>query len=449
MKTTRREFIASVGATAGVASSSLLAQAEPKRDEKSEKSAGKPNILVIMTDQHSKNFLGCYGNRIVRTRHLDRLASEGMRFSSTYCPAPVCVPSRMSFMTGRTPSRNRVWSNRVGCVTHAGRGKTTYQYFDEQRIPKACEYLRQHAKSPDRPFAAVVGLTLPHCPFIAPKELYNYYAKRVDVPKIEPQQPATIRRFRKLRGILEPPLSEHQIRVARAAYYGLCEYVDLLIGQVLDCLDETGLAKNTLVVYTSDHGEMAGDHGCWWKSNYYEGSVGVPLIARLPGTIAPGAVSGAVSNLMDLGPTFAEVAGTRMSSIDGCSLWPTMQGRHPESWKNETVSELYEVSRMVRSGKWKLWVYVDSDNLPPALFNLEDDPDELHDLGQDPKYADIREELLQRVYDDWDPELVRSGRAQALEDFRAISRWTQAVKPPAPDSMRIPPPSYEADVELL
>jgi len=524
MKTTRREFIASVGATAGVASSSLLAQADPKQDQKSEKLAGKPNILVIMTDQHSKNFLGCYGNQIVRTPHLDRLASEGMRFSSTYCPAPVCVPSRMSFMTGRIPSRNRVWSNQCilssgiptwahvlgaagyetsligrmhfkgpdqrhgfenrligepgasqpghvyqctdpnqrarahyhggsgqsrGCVTHAGRGKTTYQYFDEQRIPKACEYLRRHAKSPERPFAAVVGLTLPHCPFIAPKELYNYYAKRVDVPKIEPQQPATIRRFRKLRGILDPPLSEHQIRVARAAYYGLCEYVDLLIGQVLDCLDETGLAKNTLVVYTSDHGEMAGNHGCWWKSNYYEGSVGVPLIARLPGTIAPGAVSDAISNLMDLGPTFAEVAGTRMSSTDGHSLWPTMQGRHPKSWKNETVSELYEVSRMVRSGKWKLWVYVDSDNLPPALFNLEDDPDELHDLGQDPKYADIREELLQRVYQDWDPELVRSGRAQALEDFRTISRWTQAVKPPAPDSMRIPPPSYEADVELL
>jgi len=71
----------------------------------------RPNVLLIMTDQHSKHFLGSYGNDIVRTPNLDRLASEGMRFTSAYCPAPLCVPSRMSFMTSRTPSRNRVWNN--------------------------------------------------------------------------------------------------------------------------------------------------------------------------------------------------------------------------------------------------------------------------------------------------------------------------------------------------
>ncbi|MFQ6049236.1 MAG: sulfatase-like hydrolase/transferase, partial [Phycisphaerae bacterium] len=71
----------------------------------------RPDILILMSDQHSKHVLGCYGNSIVRTPNLDRLARDGMRFTDAYCPAPLCVPSRMSFMTCRTPSRNRVWDN--------------------------------------------------------------------------------------------------------------------------------------------------------------------------------------------------------------------------------------------------------------------------------------------------------------------------------------------------
>ncbi|MGW8178605.1 MAG: sulfatase-like hydrolase/transferase, partial [bacterium] len=371
METTRRQFITSVGAAAtGLTSNPVMAgknSSEPKVE--------RPNILVIMTDQHSKFFLGCCGNKIVRTPNLDRLASEGMRFEAAYCSAPLCVPSRTSFMTGRTPSENRVWNNQgilgsgsptwahvlaahryettligrmhfagpdqrhgfvsrpIGeysakhpgspyrrssqeakiyyhggsgqsrsCVEKAGRGRTSYQHFDEVITEAACNYLRTRASSPEQPFATTVGLVLPHCPFIAPKHLYNYYYDKVDLPLTGGDEPPTIRRFRRLRGILEPLPSE-RIRVARAAYYGMCEHVDMLIGRILDCLDETGLAGNTLVIYCSDHGEMAGDHNCWWKSNYYEGSAGIPMMARLPGIVPAGAVCDAVCNLMDLGPT--------------------------------------------------------------------------------------------------------------------------------------------------
>jgi choline-sulfatase len=79
--------------------------------EKAMRDSDRPNILVIMSDQHSKHFLGCYGNQIARTPNLDRLASEGAKFTNAYCPAPVCVPSRMSFLTSRYPHRNRVWNN--------------------------------------------------------------------------------------------------------------------------------------------------------------------------------------------------------------------------------------------------------------------------------------------------------------------------------------------------
>lgn len=525
MKPTRREFVASVGAAAaGFAASprsapSALQQGKP---------AKRPNILVLLSDQHSKRFLGCYGNEIVRTPHLDRLAHEGMRLESVYCPAPLCVPSRMSFLTGRTPSANRVWHNScilgsgiptwahvlsaagyetslVGrmhfqgpdqrhgfenrpigeyqaghpgsrlktkdpkgriyyhggsgqsrsAVERAGRGRTTYQSFDERITVAACEYLRQRAGPRERPFAAVVGLVLPHCPFIAPKELYDYYARRVDIPDVEADQPETIRRFRSRRKILTPPLPPERVRIARAAYYGMCEHLDGLIGNVLDCLDETGLAENTLVVYTTDHGEMAGEHGCWWKSNYYESSVGVPLVARLPGRIPAGSVSGAVSGLVDLGPTFAQVAGTTMPDASGRSLWPTLQGRHPASWTNETTSEFcdsrdgYLPSRMIRSDEWKLWYYHDKENLPPSLFNLREDPNELNDLGEDPKYADVRNELLEKLRADWDPESSRRESIQASKDFATLTRWGRAVNPPRPDALEIPPPSFEADVELL
>ncbi|MBN1349746.1 sulfatase-like hydrolase/transferase [candidate division KSB1 bacterium] len=490
----------------------------------------KPNILVLMSDQHSKHTLGCYGNRLVRTPNLDRLARHGMRFTNAYCPAPLCVPSRMSFMTSRTPSHNRVWNNQhslssgiptwahvlgaagyetaligrmhfVGSdhrhgfelrpigeysakhpgspeiggprwtkfpaatsgqnrksVEIAGTGTTTYQWFDEQVAEAACRYLREkQASSRERPFAAVAGFVLPHCPFIAPKRLFDYYYPRIDIPEIEIKQPATIERFRRIRGILSPPLLEERIRIARAAYFGLCEYFDSLIGQVLDCLDETGFSENTLVVYCSDHGEMAGEHGCWWKSNYYEGSVGVPLIARLPGVIPEGATSDAVCNLMDLGPTFADASEADYPvATDGRSLWQLLRNNQPDGWINETFSELVDCcgnqilpSRMIRSGKWKLWCFADDANLPPALFNLEDDLGEQNDLGEDAAYAEVREYLLEKNFRNWDGELAARETRRANDDLKLIAAWGNRIKPSNPDALAVPPPEIENDVELL
>ena len=489
-----------------------------------------PNILVIMSDQHSKHLLGCYGNDLVRTPHLDRLAAEGMRFSNAYCPAPLCVPSRMSFLTGRFPSGNRVWSNLgilnsgiptwahaltaagyetsligrmhfcggdqrhgflsrpiaeysatypgVGCLcdepigapfyhggagqtrsaaAEAGRGKTTYQYMDERIVDAACAYLGGHAGTLERPFAAVVGLVLPHCPYIAPKELFDYYYERIDLPAVEEEAPATIRRFRELRDI-ERPLSEHQTRVARAAYYGLCEYTDLLVGKVLAALEGAGRSRDTLVVYCSDHGDAAGEHGCWWKSTYYEGSAGVPLIARMPG-VAPAATEcKAVCNLAGLGPTFMDAAGAQtLTGMDGRSLWPWLRGQRPDGWTDETFSELcqeekgeYRPSRMVRSGKWKLWHYAGKDDLPPALFDLDEDPGEIHDLGGDPAHADIRDRLMARLLEGWDPAEVREGTGKPRPIFKALARWGQVHGPACPDErMKVPPPAYEAQVEML
>ena len=482
----------------------------------------KYNILLMISDQHSKYHIGAYGDPLVRTPHLDQLAENGTRFTSAYCASPVCVPSRMSFMTCRTPSANRVWNNNhllhsgiptwahamglagyetslIGRMhfnghdqrhgfenrplgeygaTHpganrqgaplfksistattgqnrtavevAGRGYGSYHVFDEMVAERTSAYLRDKAKNPgNRPFAAVAGFLLPHCPFIAHKELFDYYYDRVDIPQHTPNEPGAIHKFKQLRG-LYPPLDEDRIRVARAAYFGMCEYLDLQIGRILQTLRETGLDRNTLVIYCSDHGEMAGEHGCWWKSSYYEGSVGVPFIASLPGVIAPNAESNQICNLMDIGPTLLDIADKNpMPDIHGHSLWSLLTGRGAGDHPNETYSEHLGQegipSCMIRTGPWKCYTY--HDNTAPVLYNLEDDPDEMRDLGSNPNYEHIRNRLLSRIFEHWDPDYVLRESADIDRDIRLITRWGQTIQPTLPDS--VPVPDDAEDIECL
>ena len=478
----------------------------------------RPNILILLSDQHSRHHLGCYGDPLVRTPHIDRLAATGMRLDAAYCAAPLCVPSRMSFMTSRRPSANRVWTNQnvlssaiptwahamgaagyetalvgrmhfVGSdqrhgferrpvgeysATHpgvgrqgaelfqtipsstsgqtrvaveiAGRGRTGYQAFDDIVTDGALAYLDERANGgvDDRPFAAVVGYVLPHCPFVAPDDLFDYYYDRVDVPRqpTAAEQPAAVTQFRRRRGLLAPPLPDERVRVARAAYFGLCEYLDAQVGRVLEKLDETGLAQNTLVIYASDHGEMAGEHGCWWKSNYYEGSVGVPIVARLPGVIPAGSNSGEICNLMDIGPTLTEAAGAPpLSQTDGHSLWQILQGHDDPRRPRETFSEHgpsrgEACSRMIRRGRWKLYKY--ADDTPPVLFDLETDPQELHDLAADQRLAPLRQQLLRNLFHEWDPDAVRRDCDRQLADLQLLSAWGAAVEPPHEDTLAVP-----------
>ncbi|MBT3344520.1 MAG: sulfatase-like hydrolase/transferase [Gemmatimonadetes bacterium] len=474
-----------------------------------------PNVLVLISDQHSKHHLGCYGDELVRTPHLDRLASEGMRFDDAYTASPVCTPSRMAFMSCRRPSATQVWSNshvlhsgtptwahalgaggvdtaligrmhfngpdqrhgfaerplgeygaihpgapRQGAplfsavpqsttgqsrvaVEIAGAGTTSYQALDEQVSEATCNWLRQRATGAQKPFAAVAGFLLPHCPFVAPKDLFDYYYDKVDIPEqpsAESQPPAVVN-FRRNRGILEP-LPEERVRVARAAYYGMCEHLDRQIGHILDCLDDTGLAEDTLVIYVSDHGEMAGEHGCWWKSNYYEGSVGVPMIARWPGEVAAGSASREICNLMDIGVTLADLADApQLPQADGQSLAKTLRGESDPSRPGQTFSELGPAggdapSRMIRRDRWKLTKY--GDDTPPMLFDLEADPGEWNDLGRDPTVAGVREDLLRTLCQDWDPAFVAAQSERLAADISLVSAWGRQYAEPTPDTLPIP-----------
>ena len=475
----------------------------------------RPNILLILSDQHSPHVLGCAGDDVVQTPHLDGLAARGVVFDAAYCPAPLCVPSRMSLMTGRHPCQNQVWTNAgmlgseiptfahalgaagyevvlggrmhfVGpdqrhgferrligdvlgafpggpgpdlgtvplsttgqcreSVLVAGPGRTGYQAYDDAVTAECEAFLRNPRSAQDRPFCLVAGFVLPHCPFICPRADYEYYHDRVLPPRIGAEDMRSVhpavRAFRETRGISEP-LADEEIRRARAAYYGLVTYLDRLIGRLLGTLQTSGQDRHTVVVYASDHGEMVGEHGLWWKSNFYEDSARVPLIISSPGNLPEGERREKAVSLCDLGPTFIDLADADpLSEVAGESLLPLIL-EDTCGWRDEAFSELYDRAigmpmRMVRRGPWKLSLY---PGLGIQLFNLGDDPDEEQDRADDPSCASVRDVLLARVLEGWDPEqIVETVRRREIGN-PLLRAWTKAVRPSDSDRWTVPPGS--------
>ena len=472
--------------------------------------ANRPNILLIMSDQHSPHVLGCAGDKVVRTPTLDRLAERGVHFTNAYCGNPLCVPSRMTFLTSRHCSDIRVWTN--GCrlqsdiptfvhylvnagyetilcgrmhfvgsdqrhgferriigdvhpklehiplsttgqtadgVKVAGPGHTAYSCYDEEVTKVCCQFLDSWDRSPgDRPFFLTVGYVLPHCPYIAPKRLFDEYFDKVGAPQLPDGYHDSLhpfmRSWREHRKVDE--LTDEQVRTARAAYHGLVTLMDELIGDIISALSKTHFGEDTLIIYTSDHGEMAGEHGMWWKSSFYEGSVGVPLIISWPGHLAEGRTTAKITSLLDIGPTLTElVGGSPMSHVSGRSLmgFLTGDGGVPD-WHDVAFAESGGLrddapGRMIRRGPWKLNYYHGYEH--PQLFNLESDPEEWNDLGSDESYSDIRNELLAEVRAGWSGEEVMRAIEIAQKDrdtLREFQRNTRISTGDPPDRWTAP-----------
>ncbi len=497
----RRDFFASAGLLPLAAARAQTAAASPG-----------PNFLILMADQHSPHVLGCHGDRVVRTPNLDRLAARGVTFRSAYCQSPLCVPSRMSFLTGRRPSDIRVWGNgdtlpsdtptfahalgaagyetvligrmhfngmdqwhgferrevgsllpiypglpmpmperlMVGArngsregVQLAGPGRTAYQAYDAEVTERTTAFLRRKAASSSRPFCAVAGFVLPHSPFICSRAQWDYYLPRVTVPEVPPGYFETlhpaVQRWRAIRGLEK--VTAEEVRKARAGYYGLVSDLDDRIGQVLRVLEETGLDRNTVVLYTSDHGEMAGELGMWWKMNCYEGSVSVPLIVSCPSRFQGGRQLSQVVELVDVAATLTDLAGTApMPSAAGKSLVPLLRNQ-TAAWRNEAFSEYpaappVPAMRMIRRDRWKLIHY---EGERPQLFDLEKDPQELRDLGAVPEYARIRGELQERALAGWSAAEIQQVLAQRVAEAALVGKWAAKVKP-RPEAQWTPPP---------
>ncbi|MCJ8329034.1 MAG: sulfatase-like hydrolase/transferase [Lentisphaeria bacterium] len=479
----------------------------------SEKS--RPNLLYIHSDQHSPYVTGCYGDPLVKTPHLDALAARGVVLENTYCPSPVCGPSRMSMLSGRYPYENRVWTNThmlessIPTFAHSmgaggyrpiligrmhavgpdqlhgyaerlvgdhgpnqpggtgvnlgvlagtagphrvsleasGQGQSAYQVHDEDVCSATVDFLNQLGEKKrnggDEPFSLSVGFMLPHQPFVARKEDYEYYYDRMTPPKINEafgdHLHPHIKYWREICEIKE--VSEEETRRSRAAYWALVHRMDIMIGEILSALKENGLDKNTLIVYTSDHGEQVGEHGLWWKQTFYEHSVKVPAILSWPGHLPEGTRCDNVISALDLNATMLDALDCpALPHSRGRSLLPLLRSPETTDWEDVAISEFCQnlsggtgpfpaegvFQRMIRRDNWKLNYYHEQ---PCQLFDLAADPDELNDLAADPAHQDILEKLKCEILEDWDPEWVKEELAARRSDADIINSWVQHVQP--------------------
>lgn len=467
----------------------------------------RPNILILYSDQHAQRVAGCYGDPVVRTPNLDALAGRGVTFDNTYCPSPICLPSRMSLLTAREPHRQECWTNNdilpsgvptlahslgaagyrttligrlhslgpdqlrgfasreigdhstnwIGGMAHdlgildkandpfreslrnSGAGQCSYELHDRDVTAATVARLEQlgQAESPE-PFAMVVGWLLPHAPYVCSPNLYDYYAGRVPPPRlgVPGDEHEHYAWWRHNRDIADPTPDE--MLHTRTAYYGMVDALDGMIGSVLDALEKSGLADNTIVVYTSDHGEHVGNRGLWWKSTLYDESAKVPLVVSWPGKLAGGERRDEVCGLIDLTATLLDMAGAPpLPFSQGRSLLRVL-GDGAAPWINETFSEYVNdgaaswaggrvtVSRMIRRDSWKL-IYHHGQRA--QLFNLEADPFEEHDLSHQPAHAAVKKALTDQILSGWDPDRIAAMQEQRKAEHALLAEWARQVRP--------------------
>lgn len=297
-------------------------------------------------------------------------------------------------------------------IAMGGVGYPTDRHFTHWAAERTLRFLREEREGP---FFAWMSLFDPHFPFDPPLEYLEMYdPRRVPLPRYVPgelegkpwcQREGHLKTHRDGRGFVE--FSEEQIRGMVAAYWGMVSFLDYEIGRVLDALDETGLAEDTLVVFASDHGDMLGDHGLLTKGPFfYEGAVRVPLILRWPGQLAAGSRVAGLVNLVDFAPTMLEAAGVETPrTMQGRSLLPAARG---EAWSSrESTLCFYRESEtprvppvhatMLRTARYKLVAHHGSRE--GELYDLETDPDETRNLWWEDRHRQVRDELLHQLLD--------------------------------------------------
>lgn len=274
---------------------------------------------------------------------------------------------------------------------------------DWQIVQAGLRALRDLAAQ-EKPWCLYIGPNGPHDPYIIPE----YYAKMydpADVP-LPPNFWDTLadkpRVYQRQREQVWGQMSEDEYREAIAHYWGYCTMQDDLLGLVLDALEETGQAENTLVLFTSDHGDYAGAHGLFAKGvAAFDECYHIPCVMRWPAGIKdPGRTIDAFVNHADFAPTFAALAGAQMPRTSGHSLVPFFEGETPADWPDALYSqfngvELYYTQRFVRTHTWK-YVYNGFDW--DELYNLAEDPYCMRNLARDGRYREVIAEMCRKMW---------------------------------------------------
>jgi choline-sulfatase len=498
-KVSRREFL-----TTGVAATAGTVAARGSASRPSARAFDHlPNVLLIMSDQHTRNALGVAGNAVAHTPNLDALARSGVRFDDAYCTFPVCVASRASLLSGLYTHHHQAYNNacpwpfnvktlahylgRAGYITGAigkmhfvdaqthgfdykldfndwhqylgpksklvaeeiidpnsgsglpqiddlwresgdpwtgfierdGREGLTavgrisalaeVDHFETFVARESMRFLRNHGKQ--QPFFLISSFLKPHDPF-TPAERF---AKMFHPPDMKLPETwgkvdlATVPQWIQSRIRYDGGCPELRFpdaaKLHMALYYASLAQMDDNVGKLLATLTELGLDENTIVLYTSDHGEMLGEHGLWHKFVFYEPSVGVPLLFRVPGLTPSNARCTTPVSLVQLVPTLLELCGVPTpAGLDGASIARLL--REPGTEIDTTVfAELALKTKhpgaMIRQGRYKYSYYVgDTDE----LYDLHTDAAEMKNLAPLPAYREKRDELKKQLFDWHHPE---------------------------------------------
>ncbi|MEM7343694.1 MAG: choline-sulfatase, partial [Chloroflexota bacterium] len=303
---------------------------------------------------------------------------------------------------------------------------------DEEAVFRSVNKIYDWARdSDDQPFFLLTSLTHPHDPYICTQEYWDRYdPSEIDLPKIrlkdEEQDPHSLR-LRSIYGLDRVDLSDDDWRTLRHGYFGNVSYIDDKVGQLLKALDVAGFAENTIVLFTSDHGEMLGERNLIQKKTFFEGSTRVPLLIKTPDGLTAGQRHSHHVSLVDLLPTLVGLADPEsenelVTALDGDNLAPlfTDNGLARENvvYSENTSESVIAPHLMVRRNQWKL-IWCPSD--PPILYNLESDPDELENLAGHPDYVDIEAALVAEVHDQWDVEALTQQILKSQKERQLIA----------------------------
>jgi choline-sulfatase len=301
----------------------------------------------------------------------------------------------------------------------------------------------------DRPFMLTISFTSPHSPFVIGQRYWDLYDHDdIEGPAVAPleldEMDHLSRNLHYCQARHLYTVTDEHRRMARHGYYGMISFIDEKVGELMQVLDDTGLADNTIVVFAADHGEMMGERGMWFKQHFFEWAARVPFIFHSPGRWKPSRVTQNVS-LIDLMPTLLDCAtdctgGTAFDNyateIDGQSLVAALNG-DTSSLNDIAISEFAAdgstgPSRMVKKGPWKLMWLEGEDTL---LYNTQNDPNEINNLAEDPQHDELRKQLEIDLFDGFDPEsltetIARSQR-QRLQIHHATGgdpTWVNIVR---------------------
>ncbi len=289
------------------------------------------------------------------------------------------------------------------------------QAYDDTVHAQSLSYLHS---SPEPPFFLTVSYQQPHQPFMVPERVWNTYADEdIDLPDLPDDLDSLystmenwINRFHGILPVRDQLLQSETLRQMRRAYYGMVTEIDRRVGELIQALEETGQRDNTVIIFTSDHGDMLGERGLIQKRYFYEYSARIPLIVNFPDKREHGSTLSQPASIVDIAPTILTIAGIDdQLPMDGVNLLGNSQDR--VIFAEQHVEGVNAPCFMVCDGRYKLIEVYGHDS---RLYDVINDPKEHHDLHENPEYTTVLSRLRDALYSNFDPQAIEDDIVASL-----------------------------------